>query len=96
MGPEDPTAMTFSITGPILRSDLPGLSQRVCRLLDGSECRALYCDASGVAADAVTVDALARLQLAAHKHGCRITLQGASGELLELLALMGLEDVLPS
>jgi ABC-type transporter Mla MlaB component len=95
MGPEDPTPVTFAINGPILRSDLPGLSQRVCRVLGRYEGHALLCDASRVTADAVTVDALARLQLAAHRHGCRIRLQGASSELLELLSFMGLDDVLP-
>jgi hypothetical protein len=49
----------------------------------------------GVDADAVTVDALARLQLAARRHGCRVRLRRASRELGELVAFMGLEDVLP-
>jgi ABC-type transporter Mla MlaB component len=94
MGSDDPT-ITFAISGPILRSDLPGLSRRICRLLDRDITATLFCDASGVPADAVTVDALARLQLAARKYGCQIRLQGASGELLELLAFMGLKDVVP-
>ncbi len=51
------------------------------------------CGVDGVAADAVTVDALARLQLAASRHGCEVRVRGASRELLELLALMGLSDV---
>jgi ABC-type transporter Mla MlaB component len=49
----------------------------------------------GVASDAVTVDALARLQLAARRHGCQVRLRGASMELRELVAFMGLRDVLP-
>jgi len=48
-----------------------------------------------VPADAVTVDALARLQAAAGRYGCRVRLRRASDELLELVAFMGLEDVLP-
>ena len=43
----------------------------------------------------MTVDALARLQLAAQRHGCQVRLCGASDELLELVGFMGLEDVLP-
>jgi ABC-type transporter Mla MlaB component len=43
----------------------------------------------------VTVDALARLQLAARRHGCTVRLQNASSELLELVSFMGLRDVLP-
>ena len=49
----------------------------------------------GVEPDAVTVDALARLQLAARRRRCRILLRNASVELKELVRFMGLEDVLP-
>jgi anti-anti-sigma regulatory factor len=55
----------------------------------------VFCDARGVTADAVTVDALARLQLAARRHQCQVRLRGASPELRELVAFMGLTDVLP-
>ena len=44
----------------------------------------------------VTVEALARLQLAAHRYGCRVTLRNASAELLDLVAFMGLRDVIPA
>ena len=54
-----------------------------------------FCEVNGVAPDAVTADALARLQLAAGRRGCQVRLRGASSELLELLAFMGLSDVLP-
>lgn len=53
------------------------------------------CDVRGVEPDAVTVEALARLQLAARRHGCRVRLLHASRELLDLVAFMGLRDVLP-
>ena len=52
------------------------------------------CDVAGIEPDAVTVDALARLQLAARRYGCQVRLRGASRELLELVAFMGLADVL--
>jgi ABC-type transporter Mla MlaB component len=55
----------------------------------------VFCDVQGFAADAVTVDALARLQLAARRHQCQVQLRGASNELRALVALMGLRDVLP-
>jgi len=42
----------------------------------------------------VTVDALARLQLAARRHGCRVVLRHSSSELRQLVALLGLGDVL--
>jgi ABC-type transporter Mla MlaB component len=43
----------------------------------------------------VTVDALARLQLAARRRNCVVRLRNAPDELLRLLAFMGLENVLP-
>jgi ABC-type transporter Mla MlaB component len=53
------------------------------------------CDLSAlVHVDARTVDALARLQLAARRRGCRMRLRDAPTELLDLLELMGLSDVL--
>ena len=54
----------------------------------------IRCDLRGVLPDAVIVDALARLQLAARRHGCRLRLCNASKELLELVAFMGLAEVL--
>jgi ABC-type transporter Mla MlaB component len=87
--------MDFAIWGPIAREDLPGLCDRVCALLSESGETAARADVSGVEVDAVTVDALARLQLAARRHGCRVRLRHASTELLELVAFMGLSDVLP-
>ena len=57
-----------------------------------ARCRS--CDVTGVDPDAVTVDALARLQLAARRNGCRVRLRHASAELLELVAFMGLTNVL--
>lgn len=91
----DPEALTFSVWGPIARSDLAGLCTRVCGLLERHGPGPAVCDATGVPVDAVTVDALARLQLAAQRYGCRVRLRNASPELIELVALMGLEDVLP-
>jgi hypothetical protein len=43
----------------------------------------------------VTAYALARLQLAAGRRGCQVQLRSPSTELLDLLAFMGLSDVLP-
>ena len=95
MGALAPRTITFAIRGPITRADLPGLCKRVCALLDGSGADAALCDVAGVDPDAVTVDALARLQLAARRYGCRVHLRHASDELLELVTFMGLRDVLP-
>jgi ABC-type transporter Mla MlaB component len=89
-----PGTLVFTVRGPIARDDLPGLCERVCALLERSGATVAFCDVRGVDADVVAVDALARLQLAARRHGCRVRLRHASEELLELLAFMGLRDVL--
>jgi ABC-type transporter Mla MlaB component len=87
-----PRAIVFSVRGPIARDDLPGLCVRVCALLP--ENAVAICDVSSVPADAVTVDALARLQLGAGRKGCVVRLRNASPELRGLVELMGLTDVL--
>lgn len=86
--------ITFAVRGPIERADLPGLSGRVCQLLANNRGSVVHCDVAGVDPDAVTVEALARLQLAARRHGCRVRLRNASDELLELVASMGVGDAL--
>jgi ABC-type transporter Mla MlaB component len=87
--------VAFTIRGPITRADLPGLCGRVCALLAESG-EVVLCDVAGVEPDAVTVDALARLQLGATKRGCQVALARASPRLLELVELMGLSNVLPA
>jgi ABC-type transporter Mla MlaB component len=89
-----PHEIAFVIRGPITRADLPGLCERVCALLADSPPPEVRCRVDGVGVDAVTVDALARLQLAARRRGCTVVLQHASDELLELVRLMGLTNVL--
>jgi ABC-type transporter Mla MlaB component len=86
-------APAFAVSGPIRRTDLPGLSDRVCAFLREQGPGEVLCDVAGVPADAVTVDALARLQLGAVRAGCRIRLCNASRELVELVAFLGLADV---
>ena len=88
-------AIAFAVGGPIARTDLPGLCGRVCALLEQSGADIALCDVSGVDPDAVTADALARLQLAARRHGCQVRLRHASSELRALVTFMGLQDVLP-
>jgi ABC-type transporter Mla MlaB component len=87
--------VAFSIRGPITRADLPGLCERVRALLGDAGVN-VCCDVRDVEPDAVCVDALARLQLAAGRRGCRVWLDNASPALLELVAWMGLTHVLPA
>lgn len=62
----------------------------------GADAGWVVCDVSALTApDAATVEALARLQLTARRLGCRIWLRGACPRLRELLALVGLGDVVP-
>ena len=51
-------------------------------------------DASAFASDVVTVDALARLQLAARRAGRQLRLQHASDDLCDLIMFCGLSEVL--
>jgi ABC-type transporter Mla MlaB component len=95
MGVSAPKTIGFAVRGPIAPADLPGLCERVCALLQENTSEVVLCDVHGVEPDAVTVDALARLQLGARRSGCRVRLCRASPELRELVAFMGLEDVLP-
>ena len=89
----EPRAIAFTIHGPIERADLPGLCDRVCALLQRARPEIAYCEVGGIDPDAVTVDALARLQLAGKRRACQIRLRGASDELRALVAFMGLADV---
>jgi ABC-type transporter Mla MlaB component len=95
MPTSEPQEVAFAIRGPITRADLPGLSDRVCFLL-ATAGAVVHCDVAGVEPDAVTVDALARLQLAATRRSCSIRLCNPSPALLELVELMGLSNVLCS
>ncbi len=95
MAASAPQILDFAITGPITRSDLPGLCDRVCALFVAQRPTIALCHVGGVEPDAVCVDALARLQLAARRHGCTVRLRQASPELVALVAFMGLSDVLP-
>jgi ABC-type transporter Mla MlaB component len=90
-----PRTVVFSVWGPISRDELAGLCDRVCRLLGTAKPDVAVCEAASVPADAVTVDALVRLQLLAHRIGCQVRLRNASQELLELVAFMGLAGVVP-
>jgi ABC-type transporter Mla MlaB component len=87
-----PVAVT--IRGPLQRSDLSGLYTRVCALFTANQGATLVCDVTRVAVDAVAVEALARLQLGARRHGCTVRLLSAPRELVDLVSFMGLQDVI--
>jgi ABC-type transporter Mla MlaB component len=86
--------VSLDIRAPLRREDLPGLFMRTCALLAVQRPDVVLCDVTGIEPDAVSVDALARLQLAARRSGCRAELLGASARLRSLVDFMGLADVL--
>jgi ABC-type transporter Mla MlaB component len=95
--PADPSPeIELGMSGRIERAEIPGLCERVQVLLTLQAVDRLVCDVGAIVApDAVTVDALARLQLTARRLGREVRIRHAPRELQELLALMGLSDVVP-
>ena len=87
-------ARVITIYSPLVRGDLPGLYARVCNALGASAGGPVVVDVTGMAADAVVVDALCRLQLGAKHWGCGISLRNAAPELLEIIDFCGLGDVI--
>jgi hypothetical protein len=56
----------------------------------------MECDVGALGrADVRVVEGLALLQLAARRRGLRVVLRGASGDLRDLIVLLGLDEVLP-
>jgi ABC-type transporter Mla MlaB component len=94
-GPAERSA-TLAIRAPLEREDLPGLFARTCVLLERDSSRLLTVEVAQVEPDAVAVDALARLALAARRHGCAVLLRGVTPQLQLLVELIGLADALPS
>jgi ABC-type transporter Mla MlaB component len=97
--PRQPSAsgtVVFVVDGPIVRADIPGLCDRVRALLDCDRVELVICDVATVTTpDGVTLDALARLQLAARRRGGRVALRHACVDLLGLLTVAGLSDIVP-
>ncbi len=88
--------VTLILRGSISRSDIAALCERTRELLDHGDPEPVFLDIGGLASpDAVTVDALGRLQLVAGRHGRTIRLRHACDELRALIAFVGLEHQLP-
>lgn len=93
----EPLATVLVVDGSITGADAPGLCERVRLLLDESGAEVVVCDLGAlVDPDVGTVDALARMQLTARRLRRQVRLRHASPELQELLALVGLADVVLS
>jgi len=90
------TAGGLAIRGRIARGDVAPLCDHGRALLEAADSEVVICDVGAIVdPDATAVDALARLQLAARRLGRRIRLTHASGDLQDLLALMGLGEIVP-
>jgi hypothetical protein len=80
---------------PIEPQDIPALCREACTLAKGSEAELVVCDVGAlVEPDAMTVEALARVQLTVRRLGRRVSVRHSCHELEELLAFMGLADLL--
>ncbi|MEU1017486.1 STAS domain-containing protein [Streptomyces sp. NPDC005900] len=94
----DSEANLIHVAGPLRPADVPSLCERVAAARHGpgdGASRDVVCDVSGVTtADLATVDALARLHLAARRAGARIRLRNPAPALLSLLGLVGLAELL--
>ena len=92
----DQTTVSFVVRGPLARGDIPGLCDRLRQGIAELNATHVVCEVTGLAADAVAVDALAQLRLAAGRCGCSVDVEGWSEDLQDLIALVGLRDVLLS
>ena len=82
---------SLSVSAPFGLMDVLALCERAERLLQEGPGADLECDVAAVGTpDLATVEALARVELTARRHGADVQLRGASVDLLELLALCGL------
>ncbi len=91
-----PASVTTWAIGPVIeRADISVLCADLTALVRDSRASVIICDVERMAPDAVTVEALARLQLTARRLGRDIRICRASRRLRDLVAFVGLSDVLP-
>ncbi len=84
------------LVGSIGPQDVEALCARMGAVIGLGGAGPIVCDVGGLEhPDALTIDALARLQLVATRAGRRLWLRRAPDDLRELIALVGLPGVLP-
>ncbi|MGZ4384800.1 MAG: STAS domain-containing protein [Gaiellaceae bacterium] len=87
--------MVFVLPEPAGPGDVRGACERMAVLLESGEVDLVLCDVAALGgADAIAIEALARLHLTAKRLGCRMRLCHASAELRQLLTFAGLGEVL--
>jgi hypothetical protein len=91
----EPGTVILVVGRPVRRAGIPRLCDRARAVLLGAGEAAVVCDVASVGEpDAATVEALAGLQLTAQRLGRRMPFRHAGGRLRDLVAMMGLGDVL--
>ena len=89
-----PSTIVLPLGSPLASADVRALCEQGRALLEASGAEVLVCDASALAtSDAVTVDAIARLQLTARRVGSRICIRQPPADLCALLRFTGLAEV---
>jgi hypothetical protein len=91
--PPEPSTGLLVVAAPIGDGDVAMLCERLRAVIGTSDAEIVVCDVGALPANARTIEALARLQLTARRLGRRIRLQRASHQLEQLLAFVGLADV---
>ena len=92
--PREPGAIVFAISDTVDRADIPAHCERLRVLLENNVSHAVLCDVGRLRqVDVTTVDALARFHLIARRSGRSFQVRHVSAELADLLALIGLSEV---
>ena len=94
--PRDAT-LEVVVTPPLTPAAVADLCGRVRALIEAHGARLIVCDVGTVThPDAGTIEALARAQLTARRLGAQVRLRAPCDRLRDLLAFVGMADVLPS
>jgi len=94
--PPSTRAIVLRFGETMTHAQIAVLCRRLRASLENSEAELAVCDVGAlVDPDAVAVEALVRLQLTARRCGRRVCLLHAKKDLLDLLALSGLDEVVP-
>jgi hypothetical protein len=88
-------AVVVSVRSPLGPDAVAELCARLRGLVRATGVAVVTCDVEGVPADVAAVDALARMALTARRLGCTVRLRHAGDDLRGLLALAGLDGILP-
>ncbi|HMG44343.1 MAG TPA: STAS domain-containing protein [Acidimicrobiales bacterium] len=89
-----PGTVVVAVIGRATADDVSGCCSELRLLLEGGDSCLVVCDVSALAAaDAMTVDVIARVALTARRLGRPVQLRHASHDLRRLLTFMGLAHV---